>query len=297
MTTKILFTFLIITFSTSSFAWTVSGRGDLTYTKTNNVNSSVNNLKSDAYKSFYLHLQTKDETNRIRLKIKGDRYNETTSNNSNTFDLSWQLKPNNKREHNLGIYQQNYQEDPTIDNYSSSNNRGLKYSTTFTKEFSEEKLSYFTLGFNYKNYYQQINRKDRSIDLSGGFENSLSTDLSFSIDLSLGFISSTDSSYSNYNLGPSLSFNYSFTDTLEAYISSSLIYTAYSNQTFETTVRNRTVINKEQQTLFSSEIGLVSNHFDNIPITIKQQSNKNSSNNPESAYKSRLFSINVSFRF
>ncbi len=279
-----------------TYAWTVSARGDLNYSKTDNVNSSVSNLQSDSYKSYYFHVQTKDDTDRIRFKLKGDRYTNTTSNNNNTFDLSWQIKTSKQREHNLSYYQQRYQSDPTIDSYTSSNNRGFKYSTTYTKEFSNEKLAYFTFSFNYKNYYQQIDRKDRSIDLSGGYENVLNQDLTFSADLSLGFVSSTDSAYTNYNLGPSLSFNYNIGENVESYLSSSLVYTAYSNQTFQTRVRNRTVTNKEQQTLFTTEAGVILNFIENVPLTVKYQINKNSSNNPESAYKSHIFVFNASLK-
>lgn len=289
-----------IVFCSNLYAMDVTMKGDYYQTHTDNVNSSNSSITSDTYTDYVATLQFKNPTHKLKFKAKVEKYETTTSNNSNYFNIGYGYKTDSKDDFTLEAFKQKYSVTPSISTDTSSDNTGGKIGYTFNKSFDKDRSGYISLLGTYKNYTKISSRKDSIVDLNMGYENYLTKDFSMTAEMNLEYNKSKDSYYTNFNLGPALYLNYSLTPNFELFANALLTYTSYNSRTFQTTVRNRTVNNKEHQTLSTLEIGALYTFFNHIVLQAKYTSNNNTTNNTtssSSAYKSHLFMMNVGLRF
>lgn len=288
-----LFTFLSL--NAVAFDWSL--KIDASRYSTNNVYSTTTDPTKDTYSLLSGNLQLKTDTMKYRFKIKTETYAKTDDNNNQTISGGITYKPSKIREYTLDLYKQIYTSTPAVSADQASDNTGLKIGATFSKEYNKDKVGYFSLMGNFKSYTKISNRQDAIIDAIFGLENTYSEKLLLIPELTFEFSNSTDSYYTNFNVGPSISSSYFFSDDLEFFLNLLLSHTRYSSRTFTKESGNRTLNVKEYQSLFSTDIGLVYTLFSNLYVTAKYSSQRNSSNNPENPYQTKITSINIGYKF
>lgn len=294
---KILVSFLLFLINLNVFAFDWSFRVDGTRLSTNNVYSTTTDQQKDTYTILAANLQFKTETMKYRFKFKTENYSETTDNNNQTVSGGITYKPTKLREYSFDLYKQIYTTTPEVVDDQTSDNTGFKLGATFSKEYNKDRTGYFSLLGNFKSYTKISNRRDSIIDAIFGLENTYSDKLLLIPELTFEYNHSTDSYYTNFNVGPSLSSSYFFSDDLEFFLNLLLSHTRYSTRTFSKTTGNRTLNVKEYQSLFSSDLGIIYTIFANLNLTFKYSSQRNSSNNPESPYQAKITSFNLGYKF
>jgi hypothetical protein len=287
--------FTVISLNASAFDW--SFKIDAGRYSTNNVYSTTTDPTKDTYSLLAGNLQFKTETMKYRFKIKTETYVETEDNNNQTISAGITYKPSKLSEYSLDLYKQIYTSTPAVSADQASDNTGMKFGATFSKEYNKDKVGYFSLLGNFKSYTQISNRQDAIIDAVFGLENNYSEKLLLIPELTFELNNSTDSYYTNFNVGPSISSSYFFSDSLEFFLNLLLSHTRYSTRTFSKTSGNRTLNVKEYQSLFSTDFGVVYTLFSHFLVTAKYSSQRNSSNNPDSPYQTKITSINLGYKF
>lgn len=288
------FTFLFL-FS-NSYAGTFYSKLDYSLNKTDNVNSSNSDYVKDSYSNLILNLGHKGEEYRFRLRIKSERYQMTSENNSRSVSFNTIYKSNRTTEYSFDFYQQKYTDIPLISGDISSDNHGLKIGANFTKAYSEKRVGYLGVLLNSKQYPNLENRNDRILDLSLGYEYYPNSTILILPELLFSYNQSNQDYYSNYTIGPSLFLSLNITDELELSTSFVLTHTQYTDRSFQETKGSRTVSVKEHQSLFATDIGLSYSIFNNLTISSKIGSSRNSSNNPSAPYRTESISFSVSLK-
>lgn len=292
---KIMITGLLLSI-THAHAVTWILKSEFTRNTTDNVNSSNSSKVKDTYSDLIFNLQAKGQEWKWRAKYKIEKYDQTTSNNSNYISTGVVNKPNKNREYTFDVYRLKYTTTPTVVTDVTSDNQGFKLGATFSKDFSNSDNGYFSLLFNSKKYTNIANRTDTIIDATFGYENNVNESFLVIPELMLEYNNSKDTYYSNFNIGPSLLLSYNATDALELFANASLTHTIYSQRTFQQTSGPRTINAKEHQTLVSTEAGATYTFFEKLLVTAKYSTNRNSSNNSSSAYQSNVFSFNFGLK-
>lgn len=285
----------LLTLNLQAFDWSL--KLDASKYSTNNVYSETSNPTKDTYTLLAANLQLKTETTKFRLKLKTESYTQTDDNNNQTVSGGLTYKPNKLREYTLDLYKKIYTSTPAVSADQASDNTGFKVGATFSKEYNKDKVGYFSLMGNFKSYTKISNRQDAIIDAIFGLENTYSEKLLLIPELTFEFNNSTDSYYTNFNVGPSLSSSYFFSEDLEFFFNLLLSHTRYSTRTFSKDSGNRTLNVKEYRSLFSTDIGFVYNIFSNFHLTAKYSSQRNSSNNPTSPYQTKITGLNLGYKF
>lgn len=292
------FLYLLIIFycCQKSYAGNFYSKLDYNFNKTDNVNSSNSDYVKDSYSNLTLNLGHKGEEYRFRLRVKSERYQTTTENNSRSVSFNTVYKSNRTTEYSLDLYQQKYTDVPLISGDSSSDNRGIKMGANFTKAYSEKRVGYLGILFNSKQYPNLENRADRIFDLSLGYEFYPNNTILILPELLFSYNQSNQDYYSNYTIGPSIFISFNLTDDLELSTSFMLTHTQYTGRTFEETKGSRTVTVKEHQSLFATEIGLSYALFNYLTVSSKIGSSRNSSNNPSAPYRTESISFSVNLK-
>lgn len=284
-------------FTTVAQAWETSAKVNVQQASTNNVNLTNTDPSSDSYSILNGYVQTKDDTYKLKLKARTEKYKTHTENDNYTFDLSLQYKRSKTNDYTLALFKQVYNGVPLVTTDTSSDNSGARLSTTFSKEFDKDTLGYLGLNGTYRQYSKIDQRTDKTFDGSLGLEHYYTPDFSVSPELFVGANTSTDAYYQNTFYGASFLVSYVPTESWEFFVDGSYSHTNYSDRTVSTTVRNRSASEEEYQNLASAGIGATYTIANIIPIQARYSTSTNSSNNSTSAYKAEVISLSIGFNF
>lgn len=292
---NLLFLAGLTLFSQTAFAMKLSFKGDYIHNNTDNVDSTNVPVK-DQYNDIAATLQLKDETNKWKLKYKVEKYKKTIADNNNSFDLSYQNKPQKGEEYNIAVFDQKYTGTSLSTSDTSSDNQGAKLSTTLTHEINKEKNTYATIGAVYKKY-TKLNRIDPIADLTLGYDNNISPEFELNPELNVEYNASDNGYYKNFNFSPSLTLTLTPNDKWEIFGSISYSNTNYSGRTFTfVPPHGKSYQVKETQELVTTSIGTNYNLFQYWDLSAKYSSNRNTSNNNTNAYSSKVTTFNISLR-
>ena len=294
--------FIVTTFffiNPKSYAWDFSVKADTQRASTDNVNlSSSATAISDTYSTFGGYLQTKNDTFKLKLKGKFEKYSKQTENNNYFYDLSLQYKRNKNNDYTFSVFKQVYDGVPLVSTDTTSDNNGGRFSTTFSTDLDKETSGYLILNGTLKNYTKMANRKDTIIGGSLGLEHYFYANLLFNPEFVLASNNSTESYYKNNYYGPSLLISFNPTENWELFLSGSFSRTNYSGRSIQTIAKkNRPGSVDEYQELATYEIGGIYTIANLVPVQVKYSTNKNTSNNSASAYKAGILSFNISIKF
>ncbi len=295
---KILILNALICFAPASHAWDFSAKADAQQASINNVNLTNTNPESDTYSILNGYVQTKDDTFKIKLKGRTEKYKTHSENDNYSVDLSLQYKRTKTNEYTFALFKQVYYGTPLVSTDTSSDNSGGRLSTTFSKDFDKDTSGYIVLNGSYKKYSQVANRNDKTLGGSVGLEHYFNSTLLINPELLAASNISTDSYYQNTYYGASLYLSYTPTETLEIFVDGSYTHTSYSDRTITTILRNnRTSSEKEYQNLSGAGIGVIYTIANMVPVQVKYSTSTNSSNNSISAYKAEILSFGIGFKF
>ncbi|MDD4976332.1 MAG: hypothetical protein PHY93_18380 [Bacteriovorax sp.] len=286
----------LLCFTSQAYAWDYSLKADVQQAYTDNVNLTSTNPISDSYSTFGGYLQTKNEIFKIKFKGKTEKYKLQTENNNYIFDLSLQYKHTKSNDYTFALFKQVYNGTPLVSTDTTSDNSGGRLSTTLSKEFDKETSGYLILNGTYKKYSKIINRNDKIIGASLGLEHYFKSELLINPELLAASNSSTDPYYKNTFYGPSLLISFTPNDKWEIFIDGSYSHTTYSGRSVTTVVRRKNVTADEYQELKSAEIGAIYTLANLFPIQVKYSTNKNTSNNSNSAYKAEILSFSIGMK-
>lgn len=281
--------------SQSANAMKLTFKADYIHNKTDNVDSTNIPVK-DQYNDLLATIQLKDDVNKWKFKFKDEKYNLTKADDNNSFDLSYQYKPDKSKEFSVAGFQQKYTGTSLSTSDTASDNQGARVSTTLTHEIDKDKNTYITAMGTLKKY-TKLNRQDPIADVTLGYDNNVSSNFEVNPELNLEYNSSSDSYYKNVNWGPSLTLTFTPTDKWEIFGSISYSATNYSGRNVTITPpKGKSYTTKETQELVTTSIGTNYNLFDILDLTLKYTSNRNSSNNNTNAFASKVTTFNISLR-
>jgi hypothetical protein len=277
-------------------AWTFGFKGGAQYSNTDNVNASSTDRINDSFNDFDLMAQAKTDAVKIKIKGKVEKYTKETANDFYSSEGSLQYKPTKANDYNISVYKLVYNNTPAISSDTSSDNQGAKISTNFNNTYDQKTSSVVSFVAAYKNY-PILGRKDNNVSGLFGLEYLSKVNLTISPDFSINLNSSNQDYYKNYAYGPSLYLSYTPSDKWEYFSSMSYTYTKYIEREVITTLRGKTVRNKEFQSFLNLELGGSYYLTDIVTLQAKFAANKNTSNNSASAYKSNVITAGISLRY
>lgn len=288
---------LLLTTAASAHAWDFSLKGDAQRTFTDNVNLTNVSPITDSYSVLSGYLQTKNDTWKLKLKGKLEKYSKQTENDNYTTDLSLQYKRTKNNDYTIGVFKQVYNGKPLVSTDTTSDNSGLRLAANFTHDFDKDSQGYFTVTGTSKNYSKIIGRKDTIVAGALGIEHYFNKNFMIAPELSIQHIGSSDSYYTNNSYGPNVLLSYTPTDAWELFVDGSYTNTTYSGRTVSKTVRNRTVTEKEYQELVNADVGAVYSFPQYLYLTGKYTSSNNTSNNTNSAYKASIYYVGIGVKY
>lgn len=287
--------FSLILFSLDAYSWDFGFKGSGQYSSSDNVNLSQTKI-SDTYRTLDLAAQVKNEKFKFKLKGKVEKYKNETANDFYNTDFNIQYKRTKLNDYNLGVFKLVYNNIPAISSDTSSNNSGARLSTNFNQVYSKKASSFVSFTGTYKNY-PILSRKDKILTALVGYEYVVKKILTIAPDFTYTINSSNQVYYKNISYGPSLYLGLIPDDFWEHFISIAYAYTKYSGRTVSETVSGKVVQNQEHQKLITLEIGTLYNLTENLTLQAKYSTNKNTSNNSQSAYIAHLISASIGFRY
>ena len=222
------------------------------------------------------------------------------SSDSNTSELSYQYKTEERHQFQVAYFNEKYVNTPVINNDTSSDNRGFKLQGTLNKKFDDQINGYLKLGYQSKKYPKSSSRTDKKPDLSVGLEYEPMKDFLINPDFSYAKNSSSSTTYSYSSYGPGLTISYIPFENIEIISGYSRIQTNYSDRTFQQRVGPRTINVKEEQTLSTFDAELIYTVLSKINLSINYSKVKNESNNKTSStqeYESDDVRFGISFSY
>ena len=288
--------FLITNFA---YAWDYGAKFDVQESKTNNVNLTSSAPIKDTYNTLTSYVQAKNDTWKYRFKLKSEKYKDQNSNDSSSGELSVQYKRTKMNDFSLAIFKQSYPNTPVVNNDTASDNQGASLSTTMRKDFDKETNGYLTLSASSKKYPKTTNRTDTNLSINPGIEHNVESHFLFNPEFSYQNNSSSNSYYSSTAFGPSVLLSYTPNDQWEIFSDGSYTYTHYSNRPYTPTVpvgKKALPSEAEHQGLLGFDFGITYNFPKWVSIQGKYAKSSNTSNNPTSAYKADVVSIDLSLR-
>ncbi len=209
--------------------WSIGTKADISRSTTDNVDATKTSTKKDSYNVLNAYIQTKNDTNRIRLRGKFTRYAEYTENDSNYLDLSYQLKFQKNKEMTLTYFNEKYTGTPTSSTDITGDNNGGKISVYLADQFNKETLGYFNLTFTSKKYTKET-RTDSKPEISTGLEFQAGKDVVLIPDLSFGYNKSSQDYYTVTTWGPSITAIVTLSDNFEFSTGYSVTKSNYKNR-------------------------------------------------------------------
>ncbi len=297
---KLFSTVLLFTVSSSLYAWDFSLKLDGQRENTDNVNLTNTNPISDTVTSYGGYIQTKNETYKLKLKGKVEKYQKQNVNDNWSSDLSLQYKRTKDNSFTFAAFKQVYNGISLLNTDTTSDNVGGRISTTITKNFDKDTSGYITLTGTYKKYPKIAGRNDKIIGAAFGLEHYFNNTFMINPELNVQNNSSADSYYSNFSYGPSIFIDITPNDSWEIFFDASYAYTRYSGRSIPITINRRATTENEHQTLTSYDAGLIFNLSKVLSLQGKYQTGKNTSNNVSTtspAYKVSVTSFNIVCKF
>ncbi|MGZ3788489.1 MAG: hypothetical protein ACXVLQ_08210 [Bacteriovorax sp.] len=294
---KALAPFLFVIFCTNAWSLDLSLKADAQYSSTDNVNLTNTNQISDSYSTLGGYLQAKNETWKLKLRGKVEKYKEQKENDNYSTELSLQYKRTKANDYTIGIFQQVYNGTPLVTTDTTSDNSGARLSTTFSHDFDKDTNGYFSAAGTYKKYSKIAGRNDKILTGALGLEHYFSSSFMVNPELSLQNNGSADPYYSNVSYGPSILLSFTPDDKWEIYLNGSYSHTRYSGRNVATTVRGRTTNQNEYQNLTSADIGATYTLEKLVSLQAKYSTGTNASNNSTSAYKVNVISFGLGLKF
>lgn len=279
------------------YAWDFSLKGDFQKAFTDNVNLTNTDPIKDNFSILSGYLQTKNESWKLKLKGKVEKYSKQNENDNYVTDLSLQYKRTKNNDYTFAVFKQVYNGTPLVSTDTTSDNSGVRLNANFTHDFKKNTQGYFTAAGTLKNYSKIVGRKDKILVLALGVEHSFDRTLLIAPELSFQHNGSTDSYYSNNSFGPNLLLSYTPDESWELFADGNYSHTTYSGRTVSKVVRNKTLTEKEYQELFTADVGAIYSFPMYTSITAKYSNSHNTSNNTTSAYKASIFYLGLGVKF
>jgi hypothetical protein len=289
---------LIMSFSPTLYAWDFGVKTNLQVGSNSNVNLTPTNEINDTYKQLGGYAQIKNDDWRFKLKAKAEKYNKTSENDNYGGDLSASYKGLKDVNLTIGAFKLKYNGTTLINTDSTSDNTGERFEAVFNQKYSNESSGYFTLNGSFKNYSKIVGRKDKIFGGNYGIDYNISSKLLLNVEFMLQKISSTDTYYNDFSLGPYAMLSYTPNDNWEFFLDGSYGHTTYSGRivTTITTKPFKSTKKDESQDLVSMDAGIGYNFTEVFSLQGKLENDKNNSNNTTSAYKANIVSLDFSAR-
>lgn len=295
---KIVLPLLILSATGVHASWDFSLKGDAQKAFTDNVNLTNTAPISDNYAILGGYLQAKNETWKLKLKVKMEKYTAQTENDNYVTDLSLQYKKSKNQDFTFAVFKQVYNGTPLVSTDTTSDNSGLRLAANFTHDFNKSTQGYFALSATLKNYAKIEGRKDKILSAAVGLEHSFAKSFLIAPELSFQKNVSADDYYSSTSYGPNLLLSYSPDDSWEYFIDGNYSHTNYTGRTVTRTIRpNKTVTEKEYQELFNTDAGVIFSFLQYASLTAKYTHSKNTSNNSTSAYSANIAYLGLGLKF
>lgn len=281
----IFFVSLFCGFNIKAASYTYNSEYSLNHS--DNVDSSHSRPIADYFSDLVGFIQKKDDQERIRLKLKFEKFHDIIANDNIYLNLNYQFTPNKKWQYLFELYNQSYRGNPITQIDNTSDNKGLKFSLTLNKELTDRYSMYYTFSGQFKNYQKQY-RNDSMLDFATGFYSELLSNLSFGPEINIEYDYSTDPMNTNYNLTPGFYSNLILSDKWDWSLSS-----YYTRIQYVKKIVSDINITKENQAYWGS--AFVSNYklTKKINVALKYMYNHNFSNNPQSVYSTQVLSFNM----
>ncbi len=294
---KVMLATILFSTVNQANAWNFSFKADVQHSSTDNVNLTSNSPTSDTFNSLGGYIQTKDDSFKIKLRGKTEKYKSQTANDNYSMDLSLQYKQTKALDYTVNVFKQVYNGSGIVSTDSTSDNTGGRLSTSYSHDFDKETSGYIGLNGTSKKYPKISDRKDLSLGANAGLEHYYDKNFLINPELSFANNNSSQTYYKNSYYGPSILFSFTPNDELELFVSGSYTHTTYSGRTVSTVVRNKTTTADEYQNLVSAEFGLNYTIAKNFPFQFKYSTNKNSSNNSTSGYQAKILNFGIGMKF
>lgn len=289
---------LLLTTAPGAHAWDFSVKGDAQKAFTDNINLTNTNPIKDDFTILSGYLQAKNETWRLKLKGKMEKYTNQQENDNYITDLSLQYKRTKNNDYTLAVFKQVYNGVPLVSTDTTSDNSGLRLAANFTHDFVKSTTQgYFTVSGTTKSYSKITNRKDNILAAALGLEHYFAKSFMVAPELSFQHIGSADNYYSNNSYGPNILLSYIPDDTWELFVNGNYGHTTYTGRTVSKTVRNKKVTEKEYQELISTDAGVIYSFPQYVSLTAKYSNSHNSSNNSSSSYQANIFYVGLGVKF
>lgn len=290
---------LLLLQATSLYAWDFGAKLDAQRAGTDNVNLANTSKISDTYSTYGGYLQAKSETFKFKLKGKLEQYSKETSNDNYSTDFSVQYKPDKTMDFTAAVFKQVYNGTSLISTDTTSDNNGARFLATFTHEVEKETSLYFSPTLTTKKYPKIATRQDTLASALIGLEHNVNPSFMINPEFSIQKNNSKDSYYSSTSFGPSLLLSYTPNDSWDFSIDGNYSQTNYSNRTYQTILRGKTITNKEIQKLFSANFTALYSFSRTFSLQGKYSTSNNTSNNPgtiaapSSAYQAKTTSFDL----
>ena len=286
-------------FLNTSQAWDTSLKADISQKTTDNVNASSTTLVGDKIKNLSAYIQTKDENDRLRLRVKATRYDKTTDNDSNVIEGSYQRKFDRDLSDSFLIkfFNEKYTATPTIYGDTNSNNKGGELQITLTRPLDKTLSLSSSYSVNYKDYFNSPPRKDIKLETNFGFEKIIKNILTISPEMNVSLNNSKDNYYSTFSFGGNIYAGLELSEKFDTFINYSWGKVNYNNRTFTITKNLRTLSFKEEVTNSSFEMGLNFYPLEWLSLDARFGNTKSDSNNTSNSFKSNEWSAGVGFKF
>lgn len=273
----------------------MGGKLDAQRSSTSNVNLAETSPIKDTYSTIRGYLQAKNETFKIKLRGRNEKYKFQNANDNYFPDLSLQYKHSQEDDYTLGIFKQIYDGPIIISTDTTSDNLGARFSADFSKDFGNDNSGYISIKGSQKKYSKIPGRTDKIVGGTLGIEHYFSSRFMVNTDLSLQKNKSTLSHYSNLSFIPNFLISFNPYDSWEIFADASYAKINYSGRTV--VINGVTQNINETQSLVSFDIGTVYKLTKNVSLQLSYSTAKNSSNNPTSIYKTDILSLGIILKF
>jgi hypothetical protein len=292
-------TVILIFISLNSSAWDFVAKGNVQQSSTSNVNNTSTGAIADKFTAIDGYLQEKNDFFKFKIKGKKEQYKSQTANDNYAVDFSVQYKHSKSDDYTIGVFKQVYNGASIISTDTTSDNNGGRISATFTKEFNPDTSLYFSPTFTSKKYPKIASRTDKILTGALGVEYNFSPDFMINPEFDLQNNNSSDSYYGSTSVGPTLTLSYTPNDFWEFFADASYSATVYTGRvlTQQPPLNPRIKPVYEKQNLTSTDIGVTCNLISFVSLTAKYAREKNTSNNPTSAYKANVGSFGFGLKF
>lgn len=288
---KILFSTLIFLISHTSYGWVSGGKVSAQTSSADNVNLTSTSPTKDHYTTLTGYLQTKNDTFKLKLKGRTEKYNSQNTNNNYHADLSLQYRRSNDDDYTFALFKQSYNGPTIVSTDTTSDNTGFRFSADFSKSYIDNGSAYASLKGSLKKYSKIIGRTDQTFGGALGLEHYLFSNLLINPEINLQRNKSSHLYYSNLVFYSNLLISFSLNDSWEFFTDAGYAKTNYSGRTVA--AQNA----KETQSLVSYDVGSAYKITKNIALQISYSSGKNSSNNPTSIYQNKTLALSLSLKF